>query len=179
MARNSALFKRIKCFLPFYVRKTFYFAYIQPIFDYCSVIWGPGRCIQKILKLQRRFIRMMVETDYSADTEPILKALRILPLTNLIDVRICGVVYRALNNLTPEYSRNMFKLLSSVSQRCTRQTSRGDLFVPHFKLIVARNSVSYLGPVLYNKLSSNIRTSVSVYSFTRSISNKYTYDSKE
>ena len=46
MARNSALFKRIKCFLPFYVRKTFYFAYIQPIFDYCSVIWGPGRCIQ-------------------------------------------------------------------------------------------------------------------------------------
>ena len=73
----------------------------------------------------------------------------------------------------------MFKLLSSVSQGCTRQTSRGDHFVPHFKLSLARNSVSYLGPVLYNMLSSEIRASVSVYSLQEVFRTNYTYDPKE
>ena len=37
---NLHLFSKISCFLNLDTRKLFYNAYILPLFDYCSVVWG-------------------------------------------------------------------------------------------------------------------------------------------
>jgi hypothetical protein len=48
--------------------------------------------------------------------------------------RVVCLVYKSLNNLTPDYLSNMFKPLSTVSQRHTRSTANMDLWVPNHKL---------------------------------------------
>ena len=67
ISRNLAPVRRIKIVLPIHARKTFYFANIQPHFDYCSTIWGLGSNIKKMVSLQRRAIRLMLGIQYGVD----------------------------------------------------------------------------------------------------------------
>ena len=67
------------------------------------------------------------------------------------------MVFRNQDGEMPLYIQNVFKSLTSIIERVTRQTMRIDLFVPQFKLNLARFSMSYYGPTLYSK-TSEIRT---------------------
>ena len=167
VSKNTALLKRIGCFLPLFVRKIFYFSFIQPYLDYCSTIWGPGRNLTIISKLQRRCIRIILDENYRSDTGPLVKFLKILPIFDRINFRICTMAYRALHEQLPVNIKNIFKPLSTLNRRCTRQTTQEHLFVPNFKLNVARNSMNYIGPTLYNHLNQELKSSSSLSLFKR------------
>jgi len=56
--------------------------------------------------------------------------------------------------------------VSSIHDRPTRQSVKGDLYIPpKAKLACYRNSLSYAGAELWNKLKSDVREAPSVSSF--------------
>ena len=58
-----ALLKKISYFLQFDMKLMFYNAYILPVMDYCSIIWGKGNTnyINKIYRLQSRIGKIILQ----------------------------------------------------------------------------------------------------------------------
>ena len=81
--------------------------------------------------------------------------------------RVISLVYKSLNNLTPDYLSNMFKPLSAISQRHTRSTANMDLWIPNYKLTITRSELRYTGAYFYNMLPPDIRSSSSFQAFKR------------
>jgi hypothetical protein len=75
------------------------------------------------------------------------------------------MVFKARNQLVPEYICGLFQLKSSVTNRVTRSSADNDLWVPRNKLAIRRKALPYSGATLYNSLPLEIRNSSSVASF--------------
>ena len=69
VSRNIALLRRVKKFLPLEARKAFYQSNIQSQLDYCSVIWGASANVDKLIKLQKRAIRIISDKPYRAHSK--------------------------------------------------------------------------------------------------------------
>ena len=63
--------------------------------------------------------------------------------------RIVCLTYKSLNGMTQDYLTNLFKPLSTVSQRQTRSTANMDLWVPSYKLSITRCELKYTGAHFY------------------------------
>jgi hypothetical protein len=55
----------------------FYSGYILPLIDYCCVVWGncSNEGLVRILKLQKRQARLILDQDPIAPSEPLFKQL--------------------------------------------------------------------------------------------------------
>ena len=63
---------------------------------------------------------MTVDADCRTDTIPLFKSLKILTLTDRIEVQACKMIFRALHGEMPLYIQNVFRPLASISERVTR-----------------------------------------------------------
>ena len=69
--------------------------------------------------------------------------------------------------MTPDYLSDMFKPLSTVSQRQTKSTANMDLWVPNYKLSITRCGLKYTGAHFYSMLPPEIRSLSSFPAFKR------------
>jgi hypothetical protein len=58
-------------------RQLFYSGYVLPLIDYCCVVWGncSNEGLNRILKLQKRTARLILDQDPIAPSEPLFKQL--------------------------------------------------------------------------------------------------------
>ena len=162
-----ALLRRIKCYLPLAARKLFYNTHILPHLDYCSIIWGRSTFVNRLVTLQKRAARMILDiTDYQFPSAEMFKMLNWMSINERIEFRTATIVYRSINNLAPAYMSAMFKFTKDVSVRQTRSSCRNDLYIPsgkHKELYM--KSFAYSGAELWNKLCPTIRSKSSLNSF--------------
>ena len=135
-------------------RKAFYQSNIQSQLDYCSVIWGASANVDKLIKLQKRAIRIISDKPYRAHSKE---------LADKIDFRILTYVYKALHCLTPQYICNMFSYVNN--NRVTRSSVRRDLGLPNRRLKIFRKHLRYNGAKLYDNIVSEIRNSETLRAF--------------
>ena len=88
----------------------------------------------------------------SSPSKPLFEQSKILPIKYRVMYRVVCLVYKSLNNLTPDYLSNMFKPLSTISQRHTRSTANMDLWIPNHKLTITRSGLRFTGAYFYNML---------------------------
>ena len=78
---------------------------------------------------------------------------------------IATVLYKVKNNLAPPYIADLFEV--NNSQYHLRNS---EFVVPRFRTVAfGKHSISYLGPVIWSKLSQYIRSSESVDIFKKRI----------
>ena len=164
-------FSKIKKFLNLDCRKLFYNGYILPLIDYCCVVWGNcNECdLNRILKLQKRAARLILNKDCQTPSEPLFKKLGIMTVHNRIKYHKCILVYKCLNKLAPNYLCEKISYRSEVNPYPLRNVEKGDLNVPKPKRELLKMSFSYSGPFLWNTLPESIRKSPSVQSFSSNI----------
>lgn len=167
IAGNLALLCRIKKYLPYQARKTFYNSYILPHMDYCSTLWGNANSSEHIYKLQRRAARIIPDSEYRAPSAPLLKQLNWLPLPERVKYRQSQLVFKAVKGLAPDYMCALFKSVSNVSTRTTRSNTRGDLYVPRARTNIFKNSIAVNGAQIWNTLNPEIRKCSSLSAFKR------------
>ena len=156
----------IKRYLPYYSRLLFYNAFIVPHFDYCITIWGHCCELTRLLKLQKQAARIILDCNFQTPSQDMFDKLRWLPIPEYVQYRKASLVFKSLNNMLPDYMCNMFQPVSAIHSRCTRQTSKGDLYLPpRAKLCVFRNSIRYSGAQLWNSLPANVRKAPTHASF--------------
>ena len=83
-----------------------------------------------------------------------------------------AIIYKVLNNLTPEYL-NVFQYVSQVSLRLTRQSVNNLLFAPKATTKYYRRSFVISSCNLWNNMSNEMRESTSLEFFKTKYVNEY------
>ena len=90
---------------------------------------------------------------------------------------IACLMFKVRHNLCPPTVKNLFSLKSS-----TYNLRGAEFHIPRFNTVTyGKHSLRYIGPLLWNRLSTNIKTSPSLQSFKKQIcltnlSSKLEYD---
>ena len=75
-------------------------------------------------------------------------------------------MYKAKYNICPPYIKDIFKL---DKPRYGLRNS-GDFFIPRYNTTTyRRHSLRYVGPVIWSKLSEDVKNAESIYSFKKKI----------
>ena len=81
LIKLSGILNKLKRFLPGYILRTLYFSMVQSRLLYGILAWGFDH--QRLVKIQKRFIRIISLSAYNAHTEPWFKHFEILKINNL------------------------------------------------------------------------------------------------
>ena len=143
--------------------------------DYCNSVYGKlsEKNVRKLQKIQNnavRFIYGLYGTKRRETILPYLKKLHFLPIRQRISFKICLLVFKCINNIAPNYLKDMLKLRE---QR--RRSSRLD--DDYFRLKVpprpnfsrSEGAFSYIGPKLWNDLPKSLRSLNSIEVFKKSL----------
>ena len=146
-------------------------ALIQPHFDYVCSSWFPNltqKLKQKLQITQNKCIRFCLQlpsrTRLSFQHH---KKINWLPIKERLEQSILSHVFKSLNDSSPVYMKDLFKT-APQSHISTRQANFR-LIQPLRKTNMGLNTISYLGPSLWNKLPENIKQSSSLNIFKHKV----------
>ena len=88
--------------------------------------------------------------------------------------RKATMTYKAINGKAQDYISAMFRYVSDVHKRTTRQTCNKDLYIPSkARLNVFRNTIRYSSAYIWNNLPAKVKNVSSVEMFKKSYLNMY------
>ena len=155
--------------MDFKTKNPFFNAYILPHFDYCNTIWGHSSSeIQtRMLKLQKKSARYILDADYSYPSRGLFKTLKWLPFINRVQFNTAILMYKSVNGQSPMYLKNMFQFCSDQHSHLTRSITSLNLVPPPIKIQLFKHSFTYQGIVIWNSLSLNMKMAPSLSTFKR------------
>ena len=152
-------------------------ALIQPHFDYASQAWYPNLTKTLSIKLQRaqnKCIRFCLNLDNRAHLDKKeFKDINWLPVKERVAQRIRVTAFNFFNGTSPLYMSEIF--IPHETVQATRN-SKHRFKVPLKKTNMGQNSLSYLGPKLWNDLPSELKLSKSKNIFKHKIKSAYFED---
>ncbi len=137
-------------------------AFITSQLDYCNSLYsGISQSSISRLQLVQNAAAILLEGKRKYEhITPILMSLHWLPVKYRIDFKIVLFVYKALNNLAPQYLTDL--LLPYTLSRTLRSCDLGLLIVPRVKLKnCGDRAFATAGPKLWNILPPFIRRAIS------------------
>lgn len=168
LSRSIGVINRLKLKIKRCTLKILYTTLIQPYLQYCVMAWGCANAttLDRLEKLQKRAIRIISGASYLAHCNPLFRSTNILKIRDLYEQEVLTYMYRVKHNFLP-----------SCCMRYVILTTRGNYnlrlnndFVEEFvKSVVRSNSVSAVGPRLWNSLPLEVRACVSLRVFKNSI----------
>ena len=99
--------KRLKKFLPTQILRTLYNSLVLPHLTYGIILWG--KHLKRINKLQKWAIRTVINGKYNSHTEPILKKLKLLKVSDIYKLTAIKIFHKYKNDELPEYFDNFFE----------------------------------------------------------------------
>jgi hypothetical protein len=161
------LLSKIKKYLNLESRQLFYLGYILPLIDYCCVVWGncSNEGLNRILKLQKRTARLILDQDPIAPSEPLFKQLGWMSIEQRIKYHKYLLVSKCLKNEAPVYLKNKIQYLSDKNPYCLRNVVSEKLQIPKAKTELFKKTFAYSGPKLWNELLFSIRQASSHNAF--------------
>jgi hypothetical protein len=129
------LLSKIKKYLNLESRQLFYSGYILPLIDYCCVVWGncSNEGLNRILKLQKRTARLILDQDPIAPSEPLFKQLGWITIEQRIKYHKYLLVSKCLKNEAPVYLKNKIQYLSDRNPYSFRNVVSEKLQIPKAK----------------------------------------------
>ena len=139
--------------------------------DYCSIIWGQGRRFnaERVTKLQKRAARLILKADFNTPSRVMFNTLNWMSFRDRVEYHTCVTVYKALNNQTPVYITDLLSKVSNNHTQQLRSQSQNLLHIPRSRSALYDNSFSICGPIAWNKLPNDIKSSNSLNSFKNSL----------
>ena len=128
------------------VLRSTYFSYVHSIISYGIIFWGNSPHSEEIFKIQKRIIRIIMNSSKNASCWQQFKDLSILPIQSQYIFSI---------HLFVTKNKDQFLSNSQVHQINTRQTS--DLYLPTAKSAIHQKGVYYSGIKIYNHLPTAIK----------------------
>ena len=104
LSRISCLIYQLKDMLPTFVLKTLYHAHVSSILSYCTLVWSGAALtsLQPLVRLQKRIIRNITNSDFLAHTAPLFHHCKILNVDNVIKFALGSYFYsHFIHDLAP------------------------------------------------------------------------------
>ena len=155
--RLSFLYRK-QSFLSYKLRRMLCNALIQPHFDYACSAWYPNltkNLTKKIQISQNKCIRFCLGLDnrtHIGVNE--FKTINWLPVQNRYEQSVAMNAYKFCKKMGPAYLSDTYSLMENLQ---TTRKSVLKLELPLKKTKMGQNSISYIGPKVWNKLPSECK----------------------
>ena len=156
-----------------------YYTFAYPYFTYCIHVWGKtyDSYLDKLVKTQKKLVRIITCSKYLAHTAPLYKCTGILTVPEIYEYTMGIFMYKYYYNDLPVVFRNMFMSNENVHSHGTRQ--RNDYHLPSCKSDVMKRAPSYQGCAIWNRLDDNMRSIKSLNVFKKSMRRRVLHSSLE
>ena len=82
ISKYCGVFSRLKNYIPLFILRTMYFSMVHSHLNYGLFAWGFDS--KRIIKLQKRCVRIITRSTYNAHTQPLMKQLNILSVPDML-----------------------------------------------------------------------------------------------
>jgi len=97
--------------------------------------------------------------DVDNQSRSIIVAVHVYHVRERITLKLCLLVYKAMNGPAPPYMKELCVPVTTVATRSgLRSAARGDLLVPRTRRQLGNRAFSVAGPTAWNSLPLDIRT---------------------
>ena len=171
ISKYCGILTKLNNYLPLDILRTLYLSMIHSHLNYRLIAWGYD--CNRLIKLQKRSSRTIDRSKYNAHTSPLLKALEILSLPDMLYLNALKFYYKFVRNETPAYfSTFTITTQSSIQDHNTR--NRDNIRTTRTRLNIAdkclRNYLTGKINSTPNNLLSRINTH-SIQGFTFAVKN--------
>ena len=101
ISKYVGILNKLKHFIPADILKTLYNSMIQSHLNYSILAWG-FEC-NRLVKLQKKIVRIITSSKYNAHTEPLMKQLNILKINDLFRLNSLKFFYKYANGKVPSF----------------------------------------------------------------------------
>ena len=125
MFKNLGVFNKVKHFLPETAMFQLYCTLILPYLNYGILLWGSAykKHVDKILKIQKRAIRIISNSSYSCHTiKPLFEKYETLDIYDMYKKELYIFMYKHHNGLLPSAFDSLFTNLGSSHSYNARKT---------------------------------------------------------
>ena len=161
ISKTIGIINKLKNQLPTETLLNIYNALVASYLNYGIVVWGWK--LEKLLKLQKKAVRAITRSAYTAHSSPLFKKLNIL---NVIDMRaLCDLkfCYKYVKKQLPKYFYANDDEMECTHEYFTRQ--RDDLRLPAVNHDFAKQSITYHFPFTFNEMDDDYKTKFSTHTF--------------
>ena len=161
LSKAIGILNRLKFQLPLNILKIVYNSLVHSHLNYGLLCWGYQ--IQRLIKLQKKAIRVITLSKYNSHTEPLFKKHRILSLEDQYKMKLLQFYYRHQNNTLPDYFTYTFSI---IKQRDTHAiNTRNTKFLTHrVKHKFAENCIRFQLYHLLNNINQTVIDKVNTHS---------------
>ena len=161
------ILNKLKGFLPLNIKVTLYNSLMLPNMNHGLMVWGIS--CNRIIKLQKKAIRIICLTQYNAHTEPLFKKLKILNVTNMLKLHELKLYFKYVHTTLPVYLQNLpFILNETVHTFNTR--IHDNIHTNRAKHDFAKRCIRHDIRLLINIITFNIKNKITTHSLRGFIS---------
>jgi hypothetical protein len=167
-SKSIGIISKVRHLLPVHLTKMLYLTLVEPYFFYCNVIWASAdksTLMEQVLRIQKKFCRLITFSDFRAHSKPLFFELKILPIYDLYKYTLATYMYKILNNLIPVLSHQTFARNVRTHSHNTRQKS--NICPPFCRTSLRQGTICFQGPKLWNLLPDAMKSAPSVHVFKR------------
>ena len=170
VSKRIGVICRVKYYLPCNTVNMLAKALIFPHFDYCSPVWSNfiAEYHNKLQILQNRLARILLSADIRTPVDKLMEDLGWVKLNCRWEQQLLILVFKCLTDIAPKYISCNFTFMHTTHSKGTRSQTQNALSIPSWNTAAGKRTFHYRGTILWNKLSSQIRSnfnSISVKEF--------------
>ena len=158
ISRNIGIISKLRYKLPADALLILYNTLILPHLMYCIIVWGSAgkNLMDRLFKLQKRSIRVITYSSYTAHTGPLFSKLGILKIDDIYTLQVLLFVYNCRYPPCSKSKCSFFYRYSFLFYNSNYSTrfSKKMLHIPYFRTEIRRYSISCIGAILFNKFLS-------------------------
>ena len=129
LSRTNGMLAKIRHYAPNEILPI-YHALLSSQLKYGSQIWGQtnNQHVQKIIKLQKKALRIISFSEFRAHTSPIFKQYKILKFQDHIVLENCLLIHDFIKNNLPQSFNNYFKTTENFYNSISTRNSKNGFY---------------------------------------------------
>ena len=149
---------KIKHFVPTSLLVTLYYSLVYPYLIYGITLWGSAakNHLSKIIIMQKKIIRAIVEAPYNAHTNTIFHKLNILKLEDIYKLYTAKFTLSYLKQELPAPLLNLYTTASEPGGQNIRTNHHYKLKLQHRRTLAASQSIIHKAPSIWNSIPSQL-----------------------
>ena len=165
ISRGIGILYKLKNILTRDVLIMLYNTLILPYISYCNSVWGHSSDLNtnRILRLQKKALRICTGSHYLANTDPLFYELHTLKIKDINIFQTSIFMFKFKSKLLPETFDKMFTYNSNIHKYPTRIAN--DFHLTNPRLLLSHKSMRHHGPDIWNSLPEATKNSPSINSF--------------
>ena len=147
ISKMIGIMNKLKRQLPLKILRTLYNTMIMPHLTYGILVWGSE--ISILTNLQKKAVRIMTRSHYFSHTEPLIKSLHLLKVTDLHVLHELKFCYKLENRTLPDYFQNSL-FIKNFQNHHYNTRNRRNFQLPKIQHEFAKASIKFKIPHCFN-----------------------------